>query len=116
MPERAASVSAARHAFTFVASRVARIRARRATCCSRTLWLSTSRMSTGSSFASLYLLTPTITSAPESTHACFCAALASIFSLAQPLATALTMPPIASTSSMMACAFPAICWVSVSIM
>ena len=50
-------------------------------CCSRTRWLSTSRMSTGSSFASLYLLTPTITSAPESTRACFCAALSSVLYL-----------------------------------
>ncbi len=48
-------------------------------------------------------------------RACFSAALASIFSLAQPLCTALVMPPMASTSSMIAQAASAICWVSVSI-
>ena len=42
-----------------------------------------------SSSSSLYLLTPTITSLPESMRACFSAALASICSLAQPLSTAL---------------------------
>jgi hypothetical protein len=75
-----------------------------------------SRDSMASSFANLYLLTPTITSAPESMRACFCAALASILSLAQPLSTHLTMPPIASTSSMIFEAASAMSWVSFSIM
>jgi hypothetical protein len=82
---------------------------------SRTLTLSTSRISTGSSLASLYLLTPTMTSLPLSMRACFSAALASILSLAQPLSTAWVMPPMASTSSMMAQALSAMSWVSFSI-
>ncbi len=57
-----------------------------------------------------------MTSRPLSMRACFSAALASIFSLAQPESTALVMPPSACTSSMMAQALSAICWVSVSIM
>ena len=57
-----------------------------------------------------------MTSLPESMRACFSAALASIFSLAQPESTARVMPPIASTSSMIAQAASAISCVSVSIM
>ena len=68
-----------------------------------------------SSFASLNLLTPTMTSFPESMRACFSAALASIFSFAQPLSTARVMPPIASTSSMIDQALSAISCVSFSI-
>ena len=58
---------------------------RRAIWPSRTFTLSISRMSTLSSLASLYLLTPTITSLPLSMRACFSAAAASILSLAQPV-------------------------------
>ena len=57
-----------------------------------------------------------MTSRPESMRACFSAALASIFSLAQPESTARVMPPIASTSSMMAQAASAMSCVSFSIM
>ena len=108
-------MSAASAADTFAASRFARMAFRRAICCSRTLTLSTSRMSTGSSRSSRYLLTPTITSVPLSMRACFPAADASILSFAQPDATARVMPPIASTSSMIAQALSAICCVSDSI-
>jgi len=73
-------------------------------------------MSTLSCVASLYLFTPTITSLPLSMRACFSAALASIFNLAQPLSTALVMPPMASTSSMIFHAASAMSWVSFSIM
>ena len=62
------------------------------------------------------MLTPTITSRPESMRACFSAAAASIFSLAQPESTAFVMPPIASTSSMIFHAASAMSWVSFSIM
>jgi hypothetical protein len=75
-----------------------------------------SRISIGSSLAGRYLLTPTITSLPLSMRACFSAALASIFSLAQPDSTACVMPPMPSTSSMMAHAASAISCVSFSIM
>ena len=57
-----------------------------------------------------------MTSLPESMRACFSAALASILSLAQPESTARVMPPMASTSSMMAQALSAISCVSDSIM
>ncbi len=69
-----------------------------------------------SSLASLYLLTPTMTSLPESMRACFSAAAASILSLAQPESTAAVMPPMASTSSMIFQAASAMSWVSFSIM
>jgi hypothetical protein len=64
--------------------------------------LSTSRMSIASSLASRYRLTPTITSSPRSTAACRRAADSSIRSFGIPLATALVMPPMASTSSISA--------------
>ena len=88
----------------------------RATWFSRTATLSIFSVSIASSVASLYLLTPTITSWRESMRACFSVALASIFSLAQPLSTAFTMPPIASTSSMIFHAASAMSCVSFSIM
>ena len=102
-------------ACTAALSRLARIAFRRATWLSRTAWLSMSSVSIAASSSSWYLLTPTITSWPESMRACFSAALASIFSLAQPLCTAWVMPPIASTSSMIVQAASAICCVSASI-
>ena len=74
-----------------------------------------SSVSISASSPSLYLLTPTITSWPESMRACFSAALASIFSLAQPLCTAFVMPPIDSISSMILQAASAISCVSDSI-
>ena len=61
------------------------------------------------------MFTPTITSWPESIFACFSAAHSSILSLAQPDSTALVMPPIDSTSSMIAQALSAMSWVSFSI-
>ena len=64
---------------------------------------------------SRYLLTPTMTSSPRSMRACFSAAHSSIRSFAQPLSTALVMPPIASTSSMIAHALSAMSCVSFSI-
>ena len=51
-----------------------------------------------SSFYSLYLLTPTIVSAPESILACLLAALSSIRSLGIPDTIAYVIPPISSTS------------------
>ena len=75
-----------------------------------------SSVSIASSTPSRYLLTPTMTSLPASMRACFSAALASMRSLAQPLCTASVMPPIASTSSMIAQALSAISAVSFSIM
>ncbi len=112
----AAAVNACSAVATAASSREAFTRFSRAICDSRTDTLSISRISTGCSFFSRYLLTPTITSLPESMRACFSAAAASIFSLAQPLSTALVMPPMASTSSMIAQAWSAICCVSDSIM
>ena len=64
---------------------------------------------------SRYLLTPTMTSSPRSMRACFSAAHCSMRSLAQPVSTALVMPPIASTSSMIAHALSAMSCVSFSI-
>ena len=58
-----------------------------------------SRISIGSSLSLRYLLTPTITSSPRSIIACRRAADSSIRSFGIPEATALVMPPIASTSS-----------------
>ncbi len=112
----AASVNACSAAATAALSRAALTWFRRAICDSRTDTLSISRISTLSSVASLYLLTPTITSLPESMRACFSAAAASIFSLAQPEATARVMPPMDSTSSISVQAASAICCVSDSIM
>ena len=77
--------------------------------------LSISRISTGSSWSRRYLFTPTMTSLPESIRACFSAAHCSIFSLAQPDSTARVMPPMASTSSMIAQALSAMSCVSFSI-
>ena len=114
-PLSAHAVSAASAFVTAVWSRLARSAFSRATWLSRTAWLSMSSVSIGASSSSLYLLTPTMTSSPESIRACFSAALASIFSLAHPLCTAFVMPPIASISSMIFQAASAICWVSASI-
>ena len=61
--------------------------------------LSTSRMSTWSSSARRYLLTPTMTSSPRSIAACLRAAASSMRSFGMPDSTALVMPPSASTSS-----------------
>jgi hypothetical protein len=83
---------------------------------SRTLTLSTSRISTLSCAFELVLVDADDHVPPESMRACFSAALASIFSLAQPESTARVMPPIASTSSMMAQALSAMSCVSFSIM
>ena len=74
-----------------------------------------SSVSIAASSSSRYLLMPTITSCPESMRACFSAALASIFSFAQPLCTAWVMPPMASISSMIFQAASLICCVSDSI-
>jgi len=109
-------VSAASAASTVFRSRFAFTVARRLSCDSRTAVLSISRISTGGSFSSWYLLTPTMTSSPRSMRACFSAAHASILSFAQPDWTALVMPPIASISSMIAHALSAMSWVSFSIM
>jgi hypothetical protein len=85
-------------------------------CASRTAVLSIWRIASGSSSASLYLLTPTITSSPRSMRACFSAAHASMRSFAQPDCTALVMPPIFSTSAMISQALAAMSCVSFSIM
>ena len=102
-------------AWHWLSSRCALTRMMRAICASRTLLLSTSSVSSRSSFASRYLLTPTITSSPRSTRACRAAAAVSIIALGQPAATALAMPPSASTRSMISCAASTSCWVSASI-
>jgi hypothetical protein len=75
-----------------------------------------SSASIGSSFASRYLFTPTITSSPPSMRACLRAAHSSIRALAQPDSTAFVIPPIASISARIARALSAISWVSDSIM
>jgi len=99
-----------------VESRAARTSRRRRIWLSRTAWSSMSREAIGCPSATRYLFTPTITSAPVSMRACFCAALASIRNFAQPLSTARVMPPWASTSPMIFHAAAAMSWVSFSIM
>ena len=78
-------------------SRPARALAILAICPSRTAKLSMSSVSIGECSSNTYLLTPTITSSPRSTRACFAAAASSISRLGMPLATASVIPPIAST-------------------
>ena len=85
------------------ASRVARIRSSRATCASRTPdVVDVADVDRVLLRSSRYLLTPTITSSPRSTAACRRAALSSMRSFGMPEATALVMPPSASTSSISA--------------
>jgi len=101
VPERAASFRALRHTATRAASRLARILARRSTWLTRTAVLSIASTSIGVSSFKRNLLTPTMTSEPESIMAWRRAAASSMRSLGMPLLTALAMPPSCSTSRMM---------------
>jgi hypothetical protein len=83
-------------------------------CASRTAALSIARMSIGASSASRKRLTPTITSSPLSTRAALPADASSIIALGQPAATALAMPPSASTRAMISSARSCSSWVSAS--
>lgn len=104
LPVRAASVKASKAFFASSAFLVALIFWILSTWAVLTALLSMARTSIGSFLGGLYLLTPTITSAPESMWAWRLAADSSILRLGIPCATALAIPPRASTSSTMALA------------
>mmetsp|Transcript_8330 Transcript_8330/g.15727 ORF Transcript_8330/g.15727 Transcript_8330/m.15727 type:complete len:231 (-) Transcript_8330:631-1323(-) len=83
---------------------------------SRTFVLSIARTSTRSSFSNLYLLTPTMTSLPESIRACLRAAASSMRNFGMPESTALAIPPSSSTSAMISFALATKSSVKASIM
>lgn len=107
---RAASVKRRRTPSTCRESRSAFTLLILSICFCLTLVLSMRRTSKlDSSCLSLYLLTPTMTSAPESILAYRRAADSSMRSLGIPETMALVMPPISSTSLMIARASSASC-------
>ena len=108
VPDLAACVKAFKLVATFWLSLPAFILAKRSSWEDLTIWLSTSRICRGSSFSSLYLLTPTIMSWPLSIRACFLAAASSIRNFGMPASMAFVMPPNSSTSSISAHALLAI--------
>mmetsp|Transcript_7849 Transcript_7849/g.24632 ORF Transcript_7849/g.24632 Transcript_7849/m.24632 type:complete len:327 (+) Transcript_7849:1-981(+) len=97
-------------------SRFARRRLSASVCSRSTVVLSMSSTSTCVPSSTTYLLMPTTTSAPLSMRACLRAAASSMRSLGMPLAMALAMPPMPSTSLMISSALSASCLVIDSIM
>mmetsp|Transcript_20884 Transcript_20884/g.39199 ORF Transcript_20884/g.39199 Transcript_20884/m.39199 type:complete len:222 (+) Transcript_20884:845-1510(+) len=106
----------ARSSFTSSLLRVCFTLSKRAIWLSRTFVLSMANTSTRSSFSNLYLLTPTITSLPESIRACLRAAASSIRNLGMPESTAFAMPPISSISAIISFALATKSSVRASIM
>jgi hypothetical protein len=101
LPDLAASVRFFKHYSTFLESLLALTWLILSICLCLTLLLSifnTSKFC--SSYYNLYLLTPTITSAPESILAYLLAAASSILCLGIPVIIAFVIPPISSTSLM----------------
>mmetsp|Transcript_6570 Transcript_6570/g.20628 ORF Transcript_6570/g.20628 Transcript_6570/m.20628 type:complete len:393 (-) Transcript_6570:96-1274(-) len=112
----AAAVTPSSAALTAAASRDALICARRSFWLASTCLLSILSTSVFCSDVGLYLLTPTMTSLPESMDACRRAADSSIRSLGMPSSMQRTMPPFSSTSSMIFIASATRSSVSCSIM